>query len=578
MTTTPTNASATRQPRIFTRALGLLAAALVVWVLIFWRLDLPHLLDPDEAHYAQISREMLEAGEWFVPLLDGSPFLDKPVLFHWLQAASFGVFGYSELGARLPTALAALAVLALTWWMGRRLFGAEIGLRAALMLATTPIVFKFARVAILDMVFTAFLFGAVALVASAAVRGPARLQYPGYLLLGLAVLTKGPVALLLAGLAFLLALAMSREARQALLRLHWIAGTIAAVLIPLPWFVYLWIRFGEGFIEHYLLYGNIWLYATPLYREGWYPFFYLRILFTAFLPWSLLLVGACLDAARQARPRAASDPAAILLCAWVLVVFGFFTFSRFKLDHYVLPAAPALCLLASRAWQQARRPSASAHAAVTQWTILGVALVLMAGGILIAGILPVAMPEFRPTALLFPAGLATAGVILALQMARRGGRPPRLAAGSIAALLVSMASVLTIGLPMLERTRPAPELARWIARTAGPDDRVAIYRLDRWRASLRFYAGRPLTHVENPEQLRALLANRPPVYLIMQTADLEFLRARGFPLTVLHVKEGIVGTTGRGLRRRQRWSEIVIASPRGEQQGEAVADLWTPPS
>src|SRR5215210_2721344 len=57
----------------------------VVWTVVFWRLGYLSLLDPDEAHYAQLTREMMRSRRWLVPLLDGAPFIDKPVLFHWLQ-------------------------------------------------------------------------------------------------------------------------------------------------------------------------------------------------------------------------------------------------------------------------------------------------------------------------------------------------------------------------------------------------------------------------------------------------------------------------------------------------------------
>src|SRR5437667_11540437 len=79
----------------------------LIWVVVFWRLGYVSLLDPDEAHYAEITKEMLRAHQWLVPLLGGQPFIDKPVLFHWIQAASFSFLGFTEFAARLPSALAA---------------------------------------------------------------------------------------------------------------------------------------------------------------------------------------------------------------------------------------------------------------------------------------------------------------------------------------------------------------------------------------------------------------------------------------------------------------------------------------
>src|SRR5690349_8477850 len=72
----------------------------IAWIVVVWRLGYSSLLDPDEAHYAELTREMLHAGSWLVPLLDGKPFIDKPVLFHWIQAASVTFLGESEFAAR----------------------------------------------------------------------------------------------------------------------------------------------------------------------------------------------------------------------------------------------------------------------------------------------------------------------------------------------------------------------------------------------------------------------------------------------------------------------------------------------
>src|SRR6476619_3824931 len=110
----------------------------VVWVVVFWRLGYASLLDPDEAHYAELTREMLHSGSWLVPLLDGKPFIDKPVLFHWLQGASVMLLGETEFAARLPSALAAVSLFAVTRWVGTALFDDEIGSLGAIMFATIP--------------------------------------------------------------------------------------------------------------------------------------------------------------------------------------------------------------------------------------------------------------------------------------------------------------------------------------------------------------------------------------------------------------------------------------------------------
>src|SRR5262245_17954980 len=98
------------------RLLDSLGWLTIVWIVVFWRLGYVSLLDPDEAHYAELTREMVRAREWFVPLLDGQPHLDKPVLYHWFQAAVVSLVGESELALRLPGAFAALALFTIVRW------------------------------------------------------------------------------------------------------------------------------------------------------------------------------------------------------------------------------------------------------------------------------------------------------------------------------------------------------------------------------------------------------------------------------------------------------------------------------
>ena len=172
----------------------------IAWIVVFWRLGSLSLMDPDEAHYAELTREMLRAGSWLVPLLDGLPYIDKPVLFHWLQGAAMAALGESEFAVRLPTAIAAIGLFAATRYFGIALLGTAAGEWGAIMFATVPLTFALSSIAVLDMLYTAFLFGAIGCLLMAT-REPRRLmEGVGYGLLTLAVMTKGPVALLLTGL------------------------------------------------------------------------------------------------------------------------------------------------------------------------------------------------------------------------------------------------------------------------------------------------------------------------------------------------------------------------------------------
>lgn len=525
-------------PRRYTAAIGW---AIVCWIAFFWRHDFPSFWDPDEATYAQASREMLAAHNWLVPLYDGKPFLDKPPLFYILQMTSFSVVGVTEFGARAVPALSAVALLAAIAWFGRQLFNERVGGIGALMFAVLPATFALSAYAILDMTFTLFVFSGAALVTISAMRERPRLQYAGYVLLAAAVLTKGPLALVLAGIAFLLSLAIAPEARKPLLGLRWGVGLLIVAAVTAPWFIYMWRRFGDDFVNVYVLNENLWLYARPLYGAQRSILFYPKMMAVGLLPWTPLLAGRLVDAFRGLRISTAER----LLWAWAIAVIGFFSFSNFKLDHYVFPAAPALCLLCAHAWDHARRAERPPIGIAVGLTAIPV-LLIIAGGILIPGLdrVPLDLP---PSARLLPIALIAAGLAMLGQVARRW-RPSAIPIAPVAGLLAVYVIVLGAGLPAFEAMKPTRRLAGIVAATAGPQDQVAMFRLNRWTSSWRFYVGRHSDDLQTPADLERFFATPGRHYCAMLRRDYDRLPGGGARLRIIHQENGLFTTTGRTLR------------------------------
>src|SRR5881409_2476752 len=107
---------------------ALLAVALLMLLsapIFFYRLGRPGLGDPDEGRNAEVAREMLVSGDLVTPRINDARYLDKPPAFFWTLALVYSVFGASEMTARAPSALFALAGIALTAWFARRHLGAR---------------------------------------------------------------------------------------------------------------------------------------------------------------------------------------------------------------------------------------------------------------------------------------------------------------------------------------------------------------------------------------------------------------------------------------------------------------------
>ena len=159
-----------------------------------------HLFDWDEANFAEASREMIVRGDWLRVTIDYQPFYQKPPLFFWLQALSMKAWGVNEFAARFVNALCGIATLAAVFTVGSRLFGVLFGLLWALAFAGSFLPHLFFRSGIIDPVFNLLIFSGIAVVARAFLieNGKPRtgLFALAGTLIGLAVLAKGPVALL----------------------------------------------------------------------------------------------------------------------------------------------------------------------------------------------------------------------------------------------------------------------------------------------------------------------------------------------------------------------------------------------
>ncbi len=528
--------------------------------MVFWRRGYLTLLDPDEAHYAELTRELVRDGGWLVPLLDGEPFIDKPILFHWLQGLSFQLLGETEFAARLPTAIAALALFAVTRWVGSVLFGARVGESGALMLAAIPATFALSRIAIFDMVFTTFLFGSVGCLLVASTARRPRLEWCGYGLLALAIMTKGPVALVVVGLFIITAHLVPGDARAHVKWLHWKTGLLAAAIAASPWFLWMSWRFGREFIQGYVLAGNLWYFTQPAQFSGRAidHAFYVRTFAGAFFPWSLIAAGRAFDVIRTLRMGRPPNSGETLLWIWMLVVIGFFSLARFKLDHYIFPAAPACCLLAAHAWRRAA-DDADGWLRGTRLSVLAVAALFILAGSAGSIILFELNLELPPIALALPLTLAAGGIVMTLQAGRQRWAVPSTAAVAVATMLTASAIVVAVGLPSFEVTRPTAHLANRLRQLTDASAPVGLYRAERWRPSLRYYLGRRVHRLENPEEVRAFLARAEPAYVVMLRREYVDLRRRGAPIHLLALRRTVIGNRGRGIRR-QVWGYLVVAT------------------
>ena len=486
--------------------------------LLFWRLGLIPLDDFDEAYYAEGAREMLERGDFGTPYYNGQPFLLKPILIYWLNAAAFNLFGITEFAARSVSAFFATAIVLLTYWFAARMLGRRAGLLAGLTLALCYMWIDIGREAMIDMPLAAALVPAMFLFfLSSQSLISKRLTLLAYLLIGVALLAKGPVAtgVVLAGL--LIYLVAARRLRATLQNAQLLPGVFLLLAVAAPWYIYESLH-QPDFVQTFLIREHFGHLQGELARdEPWYG--HLKNLVIGFYPWVLLLPAAIAHAFRQGR-----DYVLRFATWWAAAVILAFSFAGAKLPHYLVPAFPPMAILVG-AWfdeflgQEARllRRDRPAIAGLIALAVIGLVL---GAAFALAIVLPPAIasrlrdqfgawtPGLAPLVMLGALALGSLGAVLAAFARRRKAVFPLLAG----AMLIAGFAHVGWFKPRLAQiqAQPRKELAKFASLAVPPSEPFGVFYAKR-NATI-FYARRPIVDLGEWEvqKLVAFLAYPTP--------------------------------------------------------------------
>ena len=489
MTTRDTQPPATVLPITRATRVQLAVTLAVTYVCFFHGLTAFGLVGPDEPRYAAIARDMAAGNDWVTPRLHGEPWLEKPILYYWVAASGYRLFGDGELAARLPSVLGALTTLLALGWVTRRFYGDESARVFGLVFPSSIAILVFARAATPDMLFSSTL--ALALAAAAPLVLVTRLQHTSTYqvgfgaALGLAVLAKGPAGIVLAGAGSMIGALLTGR-----LRYVWrLAGPWAVTsfaVVALPWYVLCALRNPE-FIQVFLVFHNVERFLTPVFLHPQPFWFFGPVMLLGLAPWTAAIVGTIQRSTAPVTDREWTGSPSVFLAAWVLFPVAFFSLSQSKLPGYVLPAVPAAAVLLSRALALAAKRGSRARAlGLGTAAVLGAMTVafLVAPGVDSSGVEPGAV---RPLS-----GMLGVATIITGYLATRGQLREAVAVSALGVGLTLWQLNASV-LPQLDHmisTRVAAQEATDLAK-GGP---IRAYALDRaWHYGLEYYLGRAVS-------------------------------------------------------------------------------------
>ena len=321
---------------------------LIVLLALFYNIGLGYypLFTPDEGRYSEVAREMLVTHDYVTPRVNGIAFLDKPVLYYWLQALSMRVFGLSEWALRFFPMLAGLCLTLATYFFAHQLFDRRAALLSAGILATSPLVFAAAHYANLDLEVALFI--TLSLYAGMiALYRPAFFNVGLYLSVvaaSLAVLTKGLIGLFFPGLILGVMFLYLRRF-QYLTVTNVLISILLFSLIVLPWFIAVQIKNPQFFHYFFIVQQVNRFLSQATFNNPTPSWFYLPVVLIGFFPWSLFLYPAVKHAILQIKTNAKERAIGLFLLLYSLAVLVFFSLPQSKIVTYILPIFPPLALL-----------------------------------------------------------------------------------------------------------------------------------------------------------------------------------------------------------------------------------------
>lgn len=306
-----------------------------------------NLFDWDEANFAEAAREMVLSGEWMRVQINYEPFWEKPPLFIWLQALSMSLFGFTEFAARLPNALIGAATLCVLYAMGKRVANRKFALLWAVLYAACWLPHFYFKTAIIDPLFNLLIFVSINFFWTAFQAKKVSAYLLSGFFLGLAVLTKGPAALLIVALCITFFLFLYQGFKQ----IYWkgfiwfCATTILTISI---WFGVDILKHGFWFTETFIAY-QIRLFSTQDAGHGGPFFYHFIVLLLGCYPTSVFLFQYTFSNEKRNKELSEFDwdyGRWMQLLFWITLII--FSIVKTKIIHYSSLCYLPLSFLAAR--------------------------------------------------------------------------------------------------------------------------------------------------------------------------------------------------------------------------------------
>lgn len=495
-------------------------AVLVIAIFVsFFRLGSVTLFDVDEAVFSEATKEMVQSGNWITPTYNGENRYDKPILFYWLMAVSYKIFGINEFAARFPSAASGFILCLALFFFLRQFSNQKMAFYGVISLALSIYFFAYSHAAVTDMTLTLFI--TLSLFSFyLSLEKNRRYIYGLYIFSALAFLTKG-----LIGIAFPFGIVMVfmfiKDGLKGIKSIFNPKAFILFAIIALPWYIAQVAINGQEFIQQFFIKHHFRRYTGVISGHKGPIYYFIFTLIIGMFPWIAFLPAGIRNVFKK-NPESRTHNSRLNLFAfiWFAFIFVFFSFSTTKLPNYIFPAIPAASILiASGMLQLDDRWKGYSHGFIAVVSVfIAIAFIVLKGYLLNFGINDADWTILIAVLILMIAIVAfyvifTKKTIYSL----------------LSVLMIAFLSVLSIrALPIANNYLQGTlyKYSLYAKERLHSDERIIVYGIN--NPSIVFYSGHRVLSADNRDRLLSLINGGR--LLIAKTKDIEVLKDLGFKL------------------------------------------------
>ncbi|MDC3170785.1 glycosyltransferase family 39 protein [Prochlorococcus sp. AH-716-E13] len=326
------------------------------------------LVDETPPLFAAAGRAMSESGDWLTPKVNGILRFDKPPLIYWIMGFFYSLpnnelwDSFGTISSRLPSALASLFLMLMigdTIYCWPQKGGGKLAtpIVASLGFALSPLIIVWSRTAVSDALLCGTLGISLLLFWRRMASNRGNKCISPWIFLGLAILSKGPVAFVLAALTISSFLFIQKDWKNLLDKIKPKRGLLITILISLPWYLLELIKEGKPFWDSFFGYHNFERYTSVVNNHAEPFWFFIYVMVIGSLPFTPFLFHGIFEAFKDLKTclKKGCNPSESLFIysfCWLGSVFIFFSISATKLPSYWLPAIPAAAILISNSYEK----------------------------------------------------------------------------------------------------------------------------------------------------------------------------------------------------------------------------------